>query len=211
MCVVLLSGGLDSCVLLGSLIKSGLEVLALSVNYGQRHKIELEHATAIAKHYGVKHFTLDLSAVAELISNSSQTNMSIDVPHGHWCAESMKATVVPNRNMVMMSIAAAWALTEGHPSIAIAAHGGDHTIYPDCRQEFMDAFLLAVKEGNWNAENFKVLRPFMSMTKKQIVAHGIRIGAPIALSYSCYEGKEIPCEKCAACVERFEALEGEQI
>ncbi len=129
--VLIYSGGLDSTVLLSDLLAGGDAVLALSVDYGQRHRVEIEHARRIAKSLGVEWELADLSGVAHLLAGSSLTSPEIGVPHGHYAEENMKQTVVPNRNMIMLAVAAGWAISRRADRVAYAAHAGDHTIYPD--------------------------------------------------------------------------------
>jgi len=205
--VILLSGGLDSTVLAAAMLQDGWELSALSVDYGQRHRRELDAAEAVAQALGIPHRILDLSWFASLIPASSQTDRSVPVPHGHYAQATMKVTVVPNRNMVMLSLAAAHALGIGAQAIAIAAHAGDHAIYPDCREEFMRDFLACVRSGNWDADALHLHRPFVAMSKADIARIGCDIGAPTHLTYSCYEGEQVHCGRCGTCVERKEAFD----
>ena len=142
--VLIYSGGLDSTVLLYELLAQGDDVAALSVDYGQRHRREIDAAQSIAASLGVEHRVADLSGIRGLLAGSSQTSDDVDVPEGHYAEESMKATVVPNRNMIMLSLAVGWAISRKADRVAYAAHGGDHAIYPDCRAEFVDALARAV-------------------------------------------------------------------
>lgn len=205
--VILLSGGLDSTVLAAAMLQDGWRLSALSVDYGQRHKCELRAAEAVAQALDIPHRFLDLSWFASLVPASSQTDRSVPVPHGHYAEATMKVTVVPNRNMVMLSLAAAHALGIGAQAIAIAAHAGDHAVYPDCRDEFMQAFIACVRAGNWHAESLHLHRPFVTMSKTDIVRVGRDAGAPMHLTYSCYEGQAVQCGRCGTCVERREAFE----
>lgn len=205
--VALMSGGLDSTVLVAKLLREGHEVKGLSVNYGQRHARELDYAKSVAAILGVERIEIDMAWMSKLLPNCSLTDGAVDVPQGHYAAPSMKRTVVPNRNMMMLSIAAAHALAIGFDGVAFAAHGGDHAIYPDCREEFCTDFEMAVRSGNWNAENFRLLAPFLDKTKAEIVELGDRIDAPMRHTWSCYEGAHIHCGRCGTCVERIEAFE----
>lgn len=204
--VVLLSGGLDSAVLAASMLEDGWTLSALSVDYGQRHRRELGAACAVAQALGVPHQVLDLSWFARLVPHSSQTDAAVPVPHGHYAEATMRVTVVPNRNMTMLSLAAAHALGIGAQAIAIAAHAGDHAVYPDCRDEFMLAFMHCVRAGNWDADGLHLHRPFVNMGKADIVRVGRDAGAPMHLTYSCYEGNALHCGHCGTCVERREAF-----
>ena len=202
--ITLLSGGLDSTVLLASLLHDGATVRALSVNYGQRHVTELRAASTIAAHFGVEHRIADLRSLLPFLRGSSQTSPEIAVPHGHYAAETMKQTVVPNRNMILLSVAAAWAISTGSETIAYAAHAGDHAIYPDCRPEFMDAMGVALGLADWHT--LALYAPFRARTKADIVSLGHALGAPLSHTWSCYEGAEQHCGKCGTCCERQEAF-----
>lgn len=203
--VCVLSGGLDSTVLLHYLLNQGREVNAISVDYGQRHSIELERASAIVGLAGVPWRCVDLSGLRYIMTGSSQTDLSVPVPHGHYEEESMKKTVVPNRNMLLLAVAGAMAVSLKADSIAYGAHAGDHAIYPDCREEFCAAMSQAFKHCDWHTVNLE--RPFLDMTKADIVKLGAQLGAPLELTYSCYEGKDIHCGKCGTCTERREAFQ----
>jgi len=202
--VCLASGGMDSSVLLHWLKANGYGVHAISIDYGQRHSRELESAKVIAATLSIPHRTVDLRSLQPLFSGSALTNSSIDVPHGHYAEESMKSTVVPNRNMIMLSVAAAWAMSLKAAHVAYAAHAGDHTIYPDCRPQFADALNTAIGLADWHTVT--LLRPFIGMTKGEICAEGKRLGVNFADTWSCYEGGDQHCGKCGTCVERKEAF-----
>jgi 7-cyano-7-deazaguanine synthase len=210
--VIILSGGLDSSVLLYSLLDRGQRVSALSFNYGQKHARELLSAQIVASgatHPGlrdeVSHRVVDLSSIQPLISNSSQTSSEIEVPHGHYQDENMKLTVVPNRNMIMLSIAIGYAINIKADFVAYGAHAGDHPIYPDCRPEFIEALSHAAVLADWHKVG--ILRPFIGLTKAEIVSLGASLGVPFEETWSCYEGGEIHCGRCGTCVERREAFE----
>lgn len=203
--VCLASGGMDSSVLLYHLKSRGFKVHALSIDYGQRHRRELESAALVAGNLGVAHRVLDLSSLRELFSNSSLTNTSLSVPHGHYAEQSMKSTVVPNRNMIMLAVAAGWAMSLKASHVAFAAHSGDHTIYPDCRPEFGDAMERVIGLADWHPVG--LMRPFIGMTKGQICAEGAKLGVKFADTWSCYQGGEFHCGRCGTCVERKEAFE----
>lgn len=197
------SGGVDSTVLLAHLLAEGREVHCLSVDYGQRHRRELEAARAICAHYGVDHRLADLRALAPLFGSNALTG-GVKVPEGHYEEESMKATVVPNRNMLLISVATAWAVSLRAESVAYGAHGGDHAIYPDCRPEFAEALDRAVRLADWH--EVRLERPFVKMDKADIVRRGAELDVPFGLTWSCYVGGERHCGKCGTCVERKEAF-----
>jgi 7-cyano-7-deazaguanine synthase len=202
--VLIYSGGLDSTVLLYHLMAEGHSVSSLSVHYGQRHAKELACAAAIAKRLGMRHEVADLRGVAGLLAGSSLTSPDIPVPEGHYAEENMKATVVPNRNMILLALAAGWAISEKADAIAYAAHSGDHAIYPDCRAEFADAMRLAIGLADWHKVD--LVRPFVSLTKADIVRRGAQLSVPFADTWSCYKGGELHCGRCGTCIERREAF-----
>lgn len=201
--VCLLSGGLDSTVLAYLLVADGNEVHALSFDYGQRHRKELGFARRTAGRLGIQHSVVDLSTLGKLLKGSALTD-DIAVPEGHHEAPEMAATVVPNRNAVLLAVAFGVAGVDGADLVAIAAHAGDRAIYPDCRQEFLEAFeaaeLLALDRP------IKVYAPFAGMTKAEVVRLGSRLGVPFEETWTCYEGAAVPCGGCGACTERKQAF-----
>ena len=203
--VLVYSGGLDSTVLLYHLLAAGHEVHALSVNYGQRHRCELERAAEICTRVKVPHQTADLSPVQSLLAGSSLTSPEIEVAEGHYTEENMKTTVVPNRNMILLSLATGHGLSIGADQVAYAAHSGDHAIYPDCRNEFADAMANAIRLCDWNS--IELSRPFVDWTKADIVRRGAELDVPFELTWSCYKGGEIHCGRCGTCIERREAFD----
>lgn len=202
--VLIHSGGIDSTVLLAHLLHQGREVQALSVDYGQRHRREIEAAREICAHYKVAHRVADLRALAPLFGSNALTDDKIAVPEGHYEELSMKATVVPNRNMLLIAVAAAWAMSLKAKSVAYGAHGGDHAIYPDCRPAFADALDQAIRLADWHEVSLE--RPFVGMDKTAIVKRGAELGVPFALTWSCYVGGAKHCGRCGTCVERKEAF-----
>ena len=202
--VVVYSGGLDSTVLLAHLLAEGREVHALTVNYGQRHAREIESARAVCAHYGVEHRVADLRALGEIFGSNSLTNTAVDVAEGHYTEETMKTTVVPNRNMILLAVAAARAIALKADTLAYAAHGGDHAIYPDCRPEFADAMDHAIGLADWH--KVRLERPMVSWSKAEIVRRGAELGVPFALTWSCYKGGAKHCGRCGTCIERREAF-----
>ena len=206
--VVLLSGGMDSTTLLYDLVRKGQEVKALSFNYGQKHKKELEYAKKTCETLNVEHKIMDLSNIRSLISNSVLINDE-EVPEGHYEDESMKATVVPNRNAIMLSIAIGWAENLKYDSVVIANHGGDHAIYPDCRTDFISALDLASQLGTY--QKVRIYAPYSEISKTDIARIGLNLGIDYDVTtWSCYKGGEEHCGKCGTCVERIEAI-GEAI
>lgn len=202
--VLIYSGGMDSTVLLWRLRSQGHQVKALGINYGQRHGKELTIGRELCREAGIPFDVADLSGLRDLLGGSSQTDPTIPVPDGHYAAESMKATVVPNRNMIMLSVAIGHAVSLKYDAVAYAAHGGDHTIYPDCRPEF--AALIAETAAICDWHPVQLLRPFIDKTKADIAAMGARLDAPLARTWSCYKGLDVQCGVCGTCVERREAF-----
>lgn len=205
--IVVLSGGLDSTVVLyDAVVRNSTDaVKAISFNYGQRHVRELESAGIVTGKLGVTHKTIDLTAVTELFGESSLTDRAIAVPDGHYTDNSMKSTVVPNRNMILLSIAAAWAISQKFDAVAYGAHAGDHTIYPDCRDEFVASCAQTLKLADWHP--VEIVRPFVKHSKRDIVLRGIELGVPFEDTWSCYKGGQYHCGTCGTCVERREAFE----
>lgn len=203
--VAIFSGGLDSTVLLYELLHAGDEVLALSIDYGQRHRIELDYARQTTSTLGIHWERADLSAVAPLLAGSSQTSSDVSVPRGHYAEETMKLTVVPNRNMIMLAVAGGWAISVKANRLAYGAHTGDHAIYPDCRPEFVAAMQKALALADWH--HLELYCPFLRFDKAAIVARGAELGVDFAATYSCYEGGEVHCGACGTCFERREAFQ----
>ena len=205
MALIVYSGGLDSTVLLHYLAKQGRADGALWINYGQRHLKELECAKANCEKLGVPLDIADISSLAHLFGNNALTNPDIEVPTGDYAESNMKTTVVPNRNMIMIAIATARAIAIGTDSVAYAAHSGDHSIYPDCRPEFADALNNVLNICHYTP--IKLERPFVDMTKTDIVKLGHELNVDFNLTWSCYNGLDEPCQKCATCLERAKAFE----
>lgn len=203
--IAIVSGGLDSTVLAHHLKSSGAEVKSLSFNYGQRHKKELEYAKISMSTLGIEHRIIDLSSITQLLGGSSQTDSSIEVPEGHYAADNMKITVVSQRNLIMLSLASAWAVSLKYDSVAFAAHAGDHQIYPDCRDEFVEALDKTVKLGDWHQVSIE--RPFVFMTKAEIVALGDKLDTDFSSTWSCYKGGSLHCGRCGTCQERAWAFD----
>ena len=202
--VLVYSGGLDSTVLLYHLRAAGDTVSTLAVNYGQRHSKELERARQITDSIDVEHREIDLTSINQLLGGSSLTDQAISIPHGHYEEDNMKSTVVPNRNMILLSLAAGWAISKKADCVSYAAHSGDHAIYPDCRKEFTDALDQAIRLADW--QEIYLNRPYVDLTKADIAKRGTELGVPFELTWSCYEGQNLHCGRCGTCIERREAF-----
>lgn len=202
--VVVVSGGMDSAALLYHLLAEGHEAKAISVNYGQRHVKELDYAARLCQRVNVPHHIADLSALNPLFGNNSLSGRAIEIPEGHYAEESMKLTIVPNRNMILLSVAIAWAVSNQFEAVAYGAHSGDHAIYPDCRPEFAAAMDEAARLCDWNPVS--LWRPFVHLDKGLIARRGVELGVPFEETWTCYKGLDVHCGKCGACVERKEAF-----
>lgn len=201
--VAVISGGMDSITMLHKLHSEGNELKAISFNYGQRHKKELEMAKINCADLGIEHKIIDISFMKDLASNSALTG-DIDVPEGHYEDSNMKQTVVPNRNMILASLAISHAVNVDYDAIALGVHSGDHEIYPDCREEFIKALHEASLIANYKA--IEVLAPFQHANKTEIIKQGLEIGVDYAKTWTCYVGGEKACGRCGSCQERLEAF-----
>lgn len=205
--VAIVSGGMDSTVLVYDLLSKGHEVSMLSVDYGQKHRKELDHARRTAEKNGLRHEIADLTGITSLISRSTLTS-DAPVPDGHYAEENMRQTVVPNRNSIMLNVAIGYAITLEANSVATAVHSGDHYIYPDCRPQFVDALdnLARVACEGFLPDDFAIMAPYVHVPKDTIAAIGGRLGVPWEDTWSCYKGGEIHCGSCGTCFERREAF-----
>jgi 7-cyano-7-deazaguanine synthase len=212
MAVIIFSGGLDSTTLLWYLVKRmGYgKVYALTFNYGQKHAKEIEHAKKIVEvardrlNAEIEHRVVDITSIHELISVGALTGEA-EVPKAHYADTSQRATIVPNRNMILLAIAVGYAVKVKAGKVFYSAHKGDYAVYPDCRKEFVKAMDTAVYLANLFTP-VEVEAPFIDMTKAEIVKLGLELGVPYELTWTCYEGKERPCLSCGACLERTEAF-----
>jgi 7-cyano-7-deazaguanine synthase len=202
--VVLCSGGMDSVTALYWARQEHDVAAAVSFDYGAKHNpreipFAAEHAAALgARHEVVPLRFMDRLFVSALLAGGGE------VPEGHYEADNMRRTVVPFRNAIMLSVAAGFAESIGAGGLVIAAHGGDHAVYPDCREDFMRAMGEAMRTGTY--AGIELLRPFIALDKGRIAAEGARRGVDFARTWSCYKGGEIHCGKCGTCVERREAF-----
>ncbi|MGJ8694568.1 MAG: 7-cyano-7-deazaguanine synthase QueC [Thalassotalea sp.] len=206
--VVIYSGGMDSFTVLNRAIKDGKEVYALSFDYGQRHVKELDCAATVCQELAINHKIIDISSISQLLAGSSLTD-DIEIPEGHYEAENMKSTVVPNRNMILLSLAVGYADSIGAGQVYYGAHSGDHAIYPDCRPEFVkkmnDVCLIA------NYDPVEIFSPYLNNNKTDILADGINMGLDYSKTWTCYNGRDKACGKCGSCQERLEAFQANQL
>jgi len=203
--VLILSGGMDSVTLLYKLVKEvgRQSVYALTLNYGQRHVKEIEYSKWNCEHLGVNHLIIDITSIAPVLKGSALTD-NLEVPDGNYADKNMKVTVVPNRNMIFLSLAIAYAVSLGAEEVYYGAHTGDHAIYPDCRPIFIEKMNAAAAIANY--EPVKIVTPFSTMDKGDIVKLGTKLGVPYEHTWTCYKGLEKACGTCGSCTERLEAF-----
>jgi 7-cyano-7-deazaguanine synthase len=202
--VVLVSGGMDSVTALHHAAGEYEVLSGLSFDYGSKHNHrELPFAKLHCDELGIPHRIVDLPFMDELFA-SDLLKSGGEIPEGHYEAENMKQTVVPFRNGILLSIAAGFAESIGAEGLVIAAHSGDHAIYPDCREDFMKPMSEAIAAGTY--ADLQVLRPFIDQRKEDIAAVGAKLGIDFSQTWSCYKGGDLHCGKCGTCVERKEAF-----
>lgn len=201
---VLLSGGLDSSAALHWAAKNYNVPLALSFDYGSKHAThELECAAWQAQSLGIEHRVIDIRPISAHLKSALLENGG-DIPDGHYEDDNMHQTVVPFRNGIFLAIAAGIAESHECGNLVIAAHSGDHSIYPDCREDFMAAMTTAISAGTY--AGISIIRPFIHMGKDEIVRLGTDLGLDFSHTYSCYKGGSLHCGTCATCMERKEAF-----
>ncbi|TAV75548.1 7-cyano-7-deazaguanine synthase QueC [Rhizobium leguminosarum] len=203
--IVVCSGGLDSVSLAHKVATEKQLIGLVSFDYGQRHRKELDFAARCASRLSVPHHIIDIASIGGHLSGSALTD-NVEVPDGHYAEETMKATVVPNRNAIMLAIAFGLAAAQNADAVAVAVHGGDHFIYPDCRPGFIDAFQHMQNEALDGYARVKLLAPYVDVSKAAIVVDGEKHGTPFSETWSCYKGGELHCGRCGTCVERREAF-----
>ena len=202
--VVLLSGGMDSVTAFYQVKREHEIVAALSFDYGSKHNAcEIPFAKLHADRAGIPHRAIDLGFMNDCFS-SDLLKSGGEIPDGHYAQDNMKRTVVPFRNGIMLAVACGFAESIGADALAIAAHSGDHAIYPDCREPFMRAMGSAMEEGTY--ARIHLMRPFIAMDKAAIARRGVELGIDFSETWSCYKGGETHCGTCGTCVERREAF-----
>ena len=200
--IIVLSGGLDSTTILYE-YKDDI-ALALSFDYGSNHNArELAFARLHCERLGIPHIIIPLDFIHQYF-RSSLLEGADAIPEGNYNDDNMRSTVVPFRNGIMLAIAAGMAETRGLTRIMMANHAGDHAIYPDCRQSFVDAMNQAIQAGTY--EGITLFTPYTNLTKADIARHGKALGIDYSETWSCYKGGEKHCGKCGTCTERREAL-----
>ncbi|HSE84336.1 MAG TPA: 7-cyano-7-deazaguanine synthase QueC [Thermodesulfobacteriota bacterium] len=211
--VIIVSGGVDSSTLLYKAVRENYEIYALTFIYGQKHSKEIESARGICDGLNISHKVIDLSALSEVLSGSALTDSNVDIPEVpadslHY--ETLKATIVPNRNSIFLSIAIGYAVSIGANHVFFGAHHSDRGVYPDCRREFVQAFENAERLANDNP-GLIIMAPFVDMNKSQIVKLGVELGVPYKETWSCYKGGKIHCGVCSSCRERKRAFQETEV
>ena len=203
--LLICSGGFDSVTLAYRLAAEQSLGTLLTFDYGQRHRKEIDAARLAAERLGVPHLIMDIGPIGRQLSGSALTD-NIAVPHGHYSEENMKVTVVPNRNAIMLTIAFGVAAARGLDTVALAVHGGDHFIYPDCRPDFIRLFGQMQAAALEGVADIGLFAPYVDTDKAAIARDAARYSVPVADTWSCYEGGDIHCGRCGTCVERIEAM-----
>ncbi|RUO80491.1 7-cyano-7-deazaguanine synthase QueC [Idiomarina tyrosinivorans] len=201
--VVIYSGGMDSFTVLHHALQQGKSVYALSFDYGQRHVKELDVARSVCENLEIPHKIVDITSINQLLKGSSLTD-DMAIPEGHYEEASMQSTVVPNRNMILLSLAIGYAASIEAEAVYYGAHSGDHAIYPDCRPEFVRQMDVASRLANY--QPIAVEAPFLTQSKDDILAAGLAMGLDYSATWTCYNGREKACGRCGACNERLEAF-----
>ena len=203
--IVICSGGLDSVSLAHVLADRGELSALVSFDYGQRHRKELDFAAKAAVRLAVPHHLIDMQTIGAALTGSALTD-DLDVPDGHYAEETMRITVVPNRNAIMLTIAFGIAAAAQADGVATAVHGGDHFIYPDCRPGFIDSFNSMQAHALDGYASVRLVAPYVLGSKADIVTDGAKYDTPFGETWSCYKGGMRHCGRCGTCVERREAF-----
>lgn len=202
--VVIYSGGMDSFTVLHRARHEGYALHALSFDYGQRHARELEVAARVCRQLDIEHRIIDIRAIHELIDHSALTDTSRPIPEGDYDGDNLSATVVPNRNMILLSLAIAHAVNIGAKKVFYGAHGGDHILYPDCRPEFVDRMNAVAAVANF--EPVDICAPYLHADKRAILGDGLSLGLDYSDTWTCYLGEPLACGQCGSCKERLAAF-----
>ncbi len=200
--VLILSGGVDSTTLLYD--EQERIALAVTFDYGSKHNArEIPFARWHCEQLGIRHVVIPLDFMAKYFKSSLLSGGEA-IPEGHYADDNMRSTVVPFRNGIMLSVAVGMAESNGLKYVMMANHGGDHTIYPDCRPAFVDAFKAAAQAGTFAGVELRA--PYTHLTKADIVRRGVALGVDYSKTWSCYVGGDEPCGRCGTCIERREAF-----
>ena len=199
-CVIVLSGGPDSAVVVYWAKKEGYKLYPITFNYGQIAVKETHSAEKIAESLGAKTKIVDLSALKSVFGDVTSLCNS-DIP---LTAEFSQPIIVPFRNAIFLSVAVSYAVSVGAAKIFYGAHGSDEPFYPDCRREFYEAFKKAAKLGT--GENISIQAPFSGKRKSEVIEEGVKLGVPFELTWSCYREDAKHCGRCESCVNRKKAF-----
>ena len=202
--VIIYSGGMDSFTVLHLARQQGYELYALSLHYGQRHSKELDVAQQVCAAAKIAHKVVDITAINALLQGSSLTSNDKHIPSGEYTTDNMQSTVVPNRNMILLSLAVGYAVSLNAATVFYGAHAGDHDIYPDCRPAFVDAMNVVTAIANYAPVT--IVSPFLHDSKTTILRTGLEMGLDYGQTWTCYQGLDKACGKCGACVERLGAF-----
>jgi len=206
--VLICSGGIDSTILLYKLINDGYTPVVLTFLYGQKHDKEIEYVKNICASLNVKNIIVDISGIKGLIKGSALTDSNVEIPEVPETTEfyqTLKTTIVPNRNSIFLTLAVAYAQSIGCNHIFFGAHFSDRGVYPDCRKEFIDSFQNSQILANDN-QDLQISAPFVDLDKADIVKLGNELNVPFENTWSCYKGEEKHCGVCSSCRERKRAF-----
>ncbi|MCK5893081.1 MAG: 7-cyano-7-deazaguanine synthase QueC [Endozoicomonadaceae bacterium] len=202
--VVIYSGGMDSYTVLHNALRKDYEVYALSFDYGQRHRKELDFAKSVSEQLGISHKVVDITSITPLLQGSSLTS-NIDIPEGEYSVDNMKSTVVPNRNMILLSLATGYAISLQAGAVFYGAHHDDSAVYPDCRPEFVKAVSEVTRIADW--QPVEIVAPYINASKSDILKDGLTMGLDYRQTWTCYNGRKKACGLCGACHSRLKAFE----
>jgi 7-cyano-7-deazaguanine synthase len=206
--VIIASGGIDSTTLLYKLIHDGYQLRAVTFLYGQKHLKEANFAANIYKNLSLEYKIVDISGIKDLISGSALTDVNVNIPEVPETMDyydTLKSTIVPNRNSIFLTLAVAYAQQLNCNIIFYGAHHSDRGVYPDCRKEFIESFEHSQRLANDN-DKIKIMAPFVDMDKAEIVKIGNKLAVPYDKTWSCYKGLELHCGQCSSCRERKRAF-----
>ncbi|ASP34928.1 7-cyano-7-deazaguanine synthase QueC [Labrenzia sp. VG12] len=203
--LVICSGGMDSVTLAHRIAQDHELIGLISFDYGQRHKKELDFARACAEELNTEFILIDIANIGRQLTGSALTD-DLDVPDGHYAEDTMKVTVVPNRNAIMLTIAYGIASSRGAEAVATAVHGGDHFIYPDCRPAFTESFETMQRHALDGLGEIRLFTPYVNVSKAEIAREGLALAVDYRKTWSCYKGGAEHCGRCGTCVERREAF-----